>query len=528
LLILKPFNSAGESDSEWSDFGAVRVAAARGAGISVLLSFMTMAAQTGGTVALARLLEPRDFGLVAMSSIVAVLLMNFGLNGFTEAVVQCTTLNSTQASNLFWLNFSISGVLSLVFALSGGALARFYAEPRLVPIGRLLSVGILLSSLSVQHLALLKRATWFTTVYAIEAAARVISTVASIVLAWNGWSYWALVWGLLFQAAANAVLSFAFCRWIPHLPRRRQGTRALIRFAASAYARFCTNYAARNVDNVLIGWKFDAQCLGFYKKAYDLFAICSSLLITPLTSVGVSSLSKLRCDPAEYGRCAAKAIALLSFVGFGAGALLTLTGPDAVYLLLGPRWSETGRIFIVFGPGIGPMLICAAHTWLHLSLGRADRWFRWSLVEFGVTAALFASALWMGPMGIGAAWTVSYWILAIPALYYAGKPIGFGLRQVFPDLWKQATAAAAAGIATWAILHNMLVLAGVGVPSAISRMAASSALFAAAYVASTVLLHWGFGPTATCYSLLKLLLGNRPAACGPLPVVVRSDAAGGS
>ena len=60
------------------------------------------------------------------------------------------------------------------------------------------------------------------------------------------------------------------CRWIPGLPKRVAGTDSMVRFAMNTYGRFTLNYAARNMDNLLVGWRFGSQALGFYKKAYDL------------------------------------------------------------------------------------------------------------------------------------------------------------------------------------------------------------------------------------------------------------------
>ena len=204
------------------------------------------------------------------------------------------------------------------------------------------------------------------------------------------------------------------------------GTRALVSFAASVYGRFSANYFARNVDNLLVGWKFNAAALGFYKKAYDLFALSASQLTGPLHNVALTALSRLNQDPARFKRYLANSLGIVAFVGMAVGADLTLVGKDVVRLVLGPKWSESGRIFELFGPGIGVMLLYSTIGWIHLSIGKPGRWLRWTLVESAATALLFVLALPWGPAGIAAAWSVSYWILLLPAFWYAGRPIGFG------------------------------------------------------------------------------------------------------
>ncbi len=82
-----------------------------------------------------------------------------------------------------------------------------------------------------------------------------------------------------------------------------------------------------------------------------------------------------------------------------AGADLTLVGKDVVRLILGSQWSESARIFELFGPGIGAMLLCSTIGWIHLSIGKPGRWLRWTLFQLSVTACLFLLALQWGAGG---------------------------------------------------------------------------------------------------------------------------------
>ena len=232
--------------------------------------------------------------------------------------------------------------------------------------------------------------------------------------------------------AMVAIGAWVRCRWIPGLPRRVPGTGEMVRFALNIYGRFSFNYFARNADNLLVGWRFGSSALGFYKKAYDLFLLPAGQLSSPLTSVAVSALSRLHRGSEQYRRYFLRILAVTAFVGMGVGADLTLIGKDVILLVLGPAWAPAGRIFMFFGPGVGIMLIYNTHGWLHLSIGTAHRWFRWVVVEFVVTAALFLLGLHWGPAGIAGAWTLSFWILTIPAFWYAGNPIAFAFIPLLP------------------------------------------------------------------------------------------------
>src|SRR5438477_5729633 len=340
------------------------------------------------------------------------------------------------ASNLFWINGGLGLLLATLFAASGPILARFSGDPRLVRVTVAMSATIFLTSLSVQHLALLKRAMRFSVLSRNDIAARAISVVVSILFGWAAWGYWALVAGAVALPLATTLGAWSACRWIPGAPRRHEGTGPMVRFATNTYGRFMADYCTRNLDNLLVGVQFGPQALGFYKKAYDLFVLPLNQLSSPLTNVAVSTMSRLQHDPDRRARHFLSALSTLAFVGMGLGAALTLTGRDLIFVLLGRGWEESGRIFTIFGPGIGICLLYGTHGWIHLSIGSADRWLRWSIVELATTSGLFVIGLRWGPAGVAAAWIASFWILAVPGLWYAGRPALLRIRRVIDAVWR--------------------------------------------------------------------------------------------
>jgi PST family polysaccharide transporter len=278
----------------------------------------------------------------------------------------------------------------------------------------------------------------------------------------------------------------------------------MVRFAINVYGRFSVNYFARNMDNLLVGWRFDAPTLGYYKKAYDLFALSASQLVSPLTVVAVSALSRLDRHSAEFKRYLLRALSVTAFVGMGVGACLTLVGGDVIRVVLGPGWEESGRIFTFFGAGIGVMLLYGTHGWIHLSIGRADRWFRWGIAEFAFTGLLFLLGLHWGPVGIATAWTASFWILTIPAFWYAGKPINLGVGIIIEAVWRYLLASLLAGAAAAFILRGFPSLhAAPGTLGAALRIGVTSLLFTVLYLGSVTLLYWGCTPLYQLAGLVR-------------------------
>jgi O-antigen/teichoic acid export membrane protein len=499
---LKPFNSKGEfPDRVNSD--NVRQLAARGAGMTLFSGGLGLAVQIIAVVVLARLLVPKDFGLVTMVTTFSLLFSNFGLNGLTEAIVQRSEINHRVASNLFWVNVAGSALLAVAFAGAASLLAGLYKDPRVTGVAKWLALSIFLTGLQVIHLALLKRAMKFSVVSANDIVARAVSIFVSIWLAWMGWGYWALVAGAIALPASTCVGAWMLCRWMPGLPRRATGTGSMVRFAIHTYGRFFTGYFSNNLDNFLVGWRLGPTQLGFYKKAYDLFVLPSGQLSIGLTIVAVSALSRLQRDLAQYKRYLLSALGVMAFVGMGISADLTLVGRDLILVLLGPKWGESGQLFTLFAPGIGFMLLYCTHIWIHLSLGNANRWFRWGIVDLIVTTVFLVTGLHWQAKGIAVAWVASYWIITLPALWYAGKPIDLGISSVITAIWKYVLASVMAGYATFLITNAIQSLgASAGVLMASRRVVIVSAVFSGVYLGTVILLCRGCEPL---YQLVRLV-----------------------
>jgi PST family polysaccharide transporter len=469
-----------------------------------------------GTVVLARLLNPGDFGVVTLVTTVSLLLASLGQIGFPEAVLQRERVDRSLASNLFWVNVGAALVLTIALASASPLLARLSRDPRAAQAAIGLSVTILLTSTGVLHLALLKRAMRFSAVSANDIVARTVAVGVSIVLGWAGYGYWALVSGALAQALSTSLGAWILCRWIPDLPHKNGETTSAIRFATQVYGRYAVDYTTRNMDNMLVGSQFGSGALGLYKKAYDIFALLSSQLLS-VFPVAVSTLSRLNRDSAEYKRYLYGGLSLLAFVGAGLGADITLVGRDLVRIILGPRWEPAGQMLSYFGPGIGIMLVYGVHGIIHLSLGTPNRWLRWGMIEFTVTGLLFLLALRWGPSGIAAAWTASFWILIVPAFWYAGRPMRLGIKPLLDATWKYIVASLLAGSFVRLIFGEEAILSQMtGTSGALVRVVVTSVVLAVFYLAAVVLLHFSFKPIRQFRDVLwEIALGDSRSTATP-------------
>ena len=133
-------------------------------------------------------------------------------------------------------------------------------------------------------------------------------------------------------------------------------------------------------------------------------------------------------------------------------------------------------------------------------------------MELALTGCLFLAALPWGPVGIAAAWSISYGILLIPGFWYAGRPVGFGVSALIGATWRFAAAALVAGLATAAIIRGTLLSAPpVGGRAALAAIVIISALFVTLYLGTVILLHRGLAPLRQLATILRELAPTRGA-----------------
>jgi hypothetical protein len=124
-----------------------------------------------------------------------------------------------------------------------------------------------------------------------------------------------------------------------------------------------------------------------------------------------------------------------------------------------------------------------------------------------VSGVLFILALPWGPKGIAAAWTASFWILTLPAFWFAGRPIQLGIAAVVGVVWKYLVASLLAGCTCFAFVQRFPQLMEMAGPlGAFTRIATISTLFGTLYLGAVVMLYRGFAPLLQVVRLLRDML----------------------
>ncbi len=346
---------------------------------------------------LARLLGPKDFGLVGMVTAFTGVLDLFRDFGLSSAAVQRTTVTEDQISTLFWINISVGALLGLLAVAMAPVIAAFYHEPRLFGVTVVLAAGFLFNAAGVQHSVLLQRQMRFTALAVIGVVSLIVGTAIAIGGAKAGYGYWSLVAMTLTLPIASTTGLWLTTRWMPGLPRRRAGIRSMMRFGGTLTLNGLVAYVAYNAEKVLIGRFWGADAIGIYGRAYQLVNIPTANLNSAVGEVAFSALSRLQDDPSRLRSYFLKGYSLVLAMTLPMTIACVLFADDVVFVLLGPKWKEAVPIFRLLAPTILTFALINPLGWLLYSLGLVKRSLKIALVFAPSIIAGYVIGLAYGP-----------------------------------------------------------------------------------------------------------------------------------
>jgi PST family polysaccharide transporter len=211
------------------------------------------------------------------------------------------------------------------------------------------------------------------------------------------------------------------------------------------------NYIARNLDKVLLGWRWGPGPVGFYEKAMQLLLLPVRQINAPLSGVAIPALSRLQDKPDHFRGYYCRGIGLIVFVGMPVVALAFVAADELVLALLGPQWVEVALIFRMLGPAAMLATLNMATGWVFVSTGQTHRQLRWSIIGSAVTTLAFVAGLPWGAVGVAATFSISRCVLILPSVAYCFRFAPVKVADLLGVLWRPLLASVAAGAGTIAV-----------------------------------------------------------------------------
>ena len=376
---------------------------------------------------LARLLGPKEFGLVGMVTAFTGVLNLFRDFGLSSAAVQRTSVTEEQISTLFWINMLAGALLGLLAVAMAPVIAAFYHEPRLFSVSVVLAAGFLFNAAGVQHSALLQRQMRFTALAVIGVVSLIVGTAIAIGGAKAGYGYWALVAMTVTSPLVCTIGCWLATGWVPGMPQRRAGVRSMMRFGGTLTLNGLVAYVAYNAEKVMIGRFWGADAIGIYGRAYQLVNIPTDNLNSAVGEVAFSALSRLQDDPSRMKSYFLKGYSLVMAMTLPMTIACVVFADDVVFVLLGPKWKDAVAIFRLLAPTILIFALINPLGWLLFSLGLVRRSLKIALVVAPTIIAAYVLGLPYGPKGVAFAYSavMALWVIPFIAWCVRGTVVSF-------------------------------------------------------------------------------------------------------
>ncbi|MBE0677264.1 MAG: lipopolysaccharide biosynthesis protein, partial [Bacteroidales bacterium] len=265
---------------------------------------------------LARILSPEEFGLVGMIIVFIAVSQSLTDSGFGQALIRKKDADDIDYSTVFHFNLIAGILVYLLFYLSSPAIARFYNQPELTGIARVLGIIILINATTVTQRTRLTKSVNFRQLMKVNLTAAVLSGTVAIFLALKGFGVWSLVWRSLIGSTVQAFMFWYSNKWIPSLAFSRRSFRSLFSFGSRLLVSGLIDTVYRNIYLLIIGKFFSAAELGFYTRADQFSRLASQNLTGTLQRVSYPVLSMVQDENERLKAGYRKLIITTMFVTF--------------------------------------------------------------------------------------------------------------------------------------------------------------------------------------------------------------------
>jgi O-antigen/teichoic acid export membrane protein len=404
--------------------------AIRGGLARVVSQGSTLLLRMGSLMIMARLLVPKDFGLVGMVTAMIGIFSVFRDFGLSAAVVQRSTITAEQSSTLFWINLLVGATLSCITMAMAPFVAAFYHEPHLIGVTAVLATAFTFNAASVQHNAQMEREMRFVALSILDVFSLLVGVTVGITMALHGFGYWSLVATPTVTPLVYAISVWLTSGWIPGKPRRDEGVYSMLRFGGTLTLNGLITYLASNFDKVLLGRFWGVTALGIYGRAYQLINIPADSLNSAGGGVVFAALSRLQDEPARFR----------SYFLTGYSLVLSLTVPiafsfglfaaDMIHVFLGSQWGSAVPVFRLLSPTTLGFAILSPLGWLLASCGRVARNLRIALVITPLLITGYVIGLHWGPKGVACAYSTVMMLAVVPLIAWASYKTPVSLRDL--------------------------------------------------------------------------------------------------
>ncbi len=360
-------------------------------------------------IILARLLEPKDFGVVAIVSVFAAYGEIFINLGFSNAIIQDKSPSQKDLSTVFFFNVGAGLIFFVVFFSCSGLVASFYDEQQLVVITRLMALlSIFYALASVQRTLLVKKLD-FKTETSVILVASLISGSISIFLAVKGYGVWALVLKVLLQRFLEMSFFWLKNTWRPSLLFNPGTIKKYFNFSLNMTGATLLDGFTQDIDKLIVGKVFSSQILGFFDRARRYNDIARKNLGKMMGKVMFPVFSEIQDNEKKFLGIYRKTVQMICFFSVPFFFIIASVAESLIVVLITGKWLGAARLLQVMALSGFAYPISVVMVQTLAAKGRAD-----ILLKLNIVATI----LYVSGILVGSRWGIFSVAIAIAIVHF--------------------------------------------------------------------------------------------------------------
>lgn len=416
-------------------------------------------------IIMARVLTPEDYGMVAMLQIFIAVSQSLVDSGFSQALIRKLDRTQTDLSTVFYFNIGIGVFLYLVLFFSAPLIASFYNTPQLVPITRVIALGMVFNSLSVVQRAVLTIKIDFKTQMRASVLAAVISGIVGISMAYTGFGVWSIVAQQVTNLGINTLVLWLVSKWSPSKVFSMVSFKEMFGFGSKLLLSGLINTIWNNIYLIVIGKAFSKADLGYYTRAHQFSDFPSANLTSVFQRVTYPVLSTIQNDDVRLAYNYRRVLRITAYIIFPIMIGMAAVSTPMIRILLTEKWLFTADLLKIICLS---MMFYPVHS-INLNLlqvkGRSDLFLRLEIIKKIIGIIILIVTI---PMGLIAMCTgqifSSLFSLAINT-HYTGKLINVGFIKQMKDLIPILVLSLVMGVVSYLVMmpfENIYIQLGIG------------------------------------------------------------------
>jgi teichuronic acid exporter len=379
---------------------------------------------------LARLLSPREFGLIGMVTIFIAISQSFVDSGFTQALIRRKNCSHEDYSTAFLFNLAVSFIFFALLFLIAPYIAIFFNEPQLTVIARVLALGLIVNALSITQRARLTRQVNFKLQTKISVLSSVLAGAVGIYMALTGYGVWSLVAKNLLGFAFTTILLWIGNKWIPSLVFNIKVFREMFKFGSRILLTGLIDTVYHKIFLLIIGKFYSPADLGFYTRADQFKDMPSKSLNTVIQRVSYPVLASIQDDIPRLKRAYTNIIQGTMFITFVLMIGLSAVAEPLIVSLIGVKWLPSVIMLqlLCFSGMLYPLH--ALNLNILLLMGKADLSLRLEIIKKMMAIPVILVGIFFGINALLIGMIISSFAAYFLNSYWSGKLISYsGFKQ---------------------------------------------------------------------------------------------------